>query len=226
MLPLLWGLSTSLKLESKVYAATLQWIPQPFTFASYRSVLANAAMLGFFRNSVVIAAGTTAVALVVGVLGGYGFSRHRFPGRTALLWSVLFTQLLPRVAVAIPFYVTLRDLHLLNTYPGLILVYLMIVFPVSIWLLKGFFDRLPREIEEAATIDGCSTLQLLLRIVLPISGPAIAAVAMYAFIIAWNEFLFALVFTNGPSREPLSEALAFFITDNGVQWGQLMRPRC
>jgi ABC-type glycerol-3-phosphate transport system permease component len=222
LLPLLWALSTSLKRESQVYTSVVQWIPHPFTLESYQSVFANTAMIGYFRNSLIIAAGTTIIALIVGVLGGYGFSRPRFPGRTALLWSVLFTQLLPRVAVTVPFYVTLRNIHLLNTYPGLILVYLMVVFPVSVWVLKGFFDNLPREIEEAAMMDGCSVPQLLVRIVLPLSGPAIAAVAMYAFILAWNEFLFGLIFTNGPSHQPLSVALALFITDNGIQWGQLM----
>jgi ABC-type glycerol-3-phosphate transport system permease component len=110
----------------------------------------------------------------------------------------------------------------MNSYTGLVLVYLMAIFPVAIWMLKGFFDNIPIEIEEAAVIDGCSLPQLLWHVVIPISRPALGAVAMYAFIIAWNEFLFALVFTTGLSRRPLSVALAFFIDENGIRWGELM----
>lgn len=222
LIPLAWGLSTSLKPESKVYASPPQWIPNPLTLDNFAAIVHNGSMLRYLGNSAIISVGTTLLALVVGILGAYGFSRRRFPGRSPLLWSILFTQLFPRVVVIVPFYITLRNLDLLNTYPGLILVYLMITFPVAIWLLKGFFDRVPAEIEEAGVIDGCSTLQLLYRIVLPISLPAIAAVAMYAFVLAWNEFLFALVFTNGLDKRPISVGLAFFINENGVEWGQLM----
>jgi ABC-type glycerol-3-phosphate transport system permease component len=124
--------------------------------------------------------------------------------------------------VIVPFFVTLRNLQIMNTYQGLILVYLMVTVPVAIWLLKGFFDKVPKEIEEAAIVDGCSLPQLLWLVVLPMARPALVAVAMYSFILAWNEFLFALVFTNGLERRPLSVALAFFIDENGIQWGQLM----
>ena len=160
--------------------------------------------------------------MVVGVLGGYGFSRYRFPGRNTLLWSVLFTKLFPRVVVIVPVLRDARNLQIMNTYQGLILVYLMVTFPVAIWLLKGFFDKIPIEIEEAAIVDGCILPQLLWHVVLPMARPALVAVAMYSFILAWNEFLFALVFTNGLERRPLSVALAFFIDENGIRWGELM----
>jgi ABC-type glycerol-3-phosphate transport system permease component len=135
---------------------------------------------------------------------------------------VLLTKLFPRVVVIVPFFVTLRNLQLMNTYQGLILVYLMVTFPVAVWLLKGFFDKIPVEIEEAAIVDGCSLPRLLWNVVLPMSRPALVAVAMYTFILAWNEFLFALVFTNGLEHRPLSVALAFFIDENGIRWGELM----
>jgi ABC-type glycerol-3-phosphate transport system permease component len=111
---------------------------------------------------------------------------------------------------------------MLNTYPGLILVYLMVVMPISVWLLKGFFDNVPREIEEAAIVDGCSAVGMLLRIVIPISIPAIAAVGMYTFILAWNEFLFALLMTTDATTRTISVALAFYIDEAGVHWGPLM----
>jgi multiple sugar transport system permease protein len=220
--PILWGLSTSLKREGDIYTFPPTWIPAPLTFEHYISVLHNPAILRGFANTLVIAVATTAIALVVGILGAYGFSRYRFPGRDTLLWSVLLTQLFPRVVVIVPFFVTLRNLDLMNTYQGLVLVYLMVIFPIAIWMIKGFFDRLPVEIEEAAIVDGASLWRLLWQVVVPMSRPALAAVAMYSFILAWNEFLFALVFTSGAEKRPLSVGLAFFIDENGIRWGELM----
>ena len=221
-LPLLWGISTALKIPSEVYAFPPTWIPKTFTFDNFLSVVQNQNLIRAFFNTLIIASGTTLVALLVGVLGGYGFARYKFPGRNGLLWAVLFTKLFPRVVVIVPFFVTLRNLQMMNTYQGLILVYLMVTFPVAIWLLKGFFDKIPVEIEEAAVIDGCNLPQLLWHVIIPMSRPALVAVAMYSFILAWNEFLFALVFTNGLERRPLSIALAFFIDENGIRWGELM----
>ncbi len=221
-LPLLWGISTALKIPSEVYAFPPTWIPKTLTFDNFMSVVQNQNLIRAFFNTLIIASGTTLVALIVGVLGGYGFARYKFPGRNTLLWAVLFTKLFPRVVVIVPFFVTLRNLQMMNTYQGLILVYLMVTFPVAIWLLKGFFDKIPVEIEEAAVIDGCNLPQLLWHVIIPKSRPAMVAVAMYSFILAWNEFLFALVFTNGLERRPLSIALAFFIDENGIRWGELM----
>jgi ABC-type glycerol-3-phosphate transport system permease component len=222
VLPLLWGISTALKVSSDVYAFPPVWIPETITFENFVAVVHNPTLIRSFFNTLIIASATTLAALVVGVLGGYGFSRYRFPGRNTLLWSVLFTKLFPRVVVIVPFFVTLRNLQLMNTYQGLVLVYLMVTFPVAIWLLKGFFDKIPLEIEEAAIVDGCSLPRLLWEVIIPMSRPALVAVAMYAFVLAWNEFLFALVFTNGLERRPLSVALAFFIDENGIRWGELM----
>ncbi|MBS7700759.1 MULTISPECIES: carbohydrate ABC transporter permease [unclassified Chelatococcus] len=221
-LPLIWGISTALKVPSEVYAFPPSWIPTTLTFENFFLVVQNKNLLRAFLNTLIIASGTTFIALVVGVLGGYGFARYHFPGRNMLLWSVLFTKLFPRVVVIVPFFITLRNLQMMNSYQGLILVYLMVTFPVAIWLLKGFFDKIPVEIEEAAVIDGCNLPQLLWYVILPMSRPAMIAVAMYSFILAWNEFLFALVFTNGLERRPLSIALAFFIDENGIRWGELM----
>ena len=146
VVPLVWGLSTALKTTNVQYSFPPKWIPDPVTFEHFISVLNNKAIIRGFVNTLVVSSSTTAVALVVGVLGGYGFSRFRFPGRQPLLWSVLFTQLFPRVVVIVPFFITLRHLNLMNTLPGLVLVYLMVVFPVSVWLIKGFFDKIPVEI--------------------------------------------------------------------------------
>jgi ABC-type glycerol-3-phosphate transport system permease component len=221
ILPVLWGLSTSLRSQSEQYLYPPRWIPSEPTLDNYVAIIENDFIRSGLINTMLVATGTTLIALVVGVLGAYGFSRYRFPGRTPLLWSVLFLQLFPRVVVIVPFFITLRNLELLNTRQGLILVYLMVVLPVSIWLIKGFFDKMPVEIEEAAIIDGCSIPRLLWSVVLPITKPALAAVVMYSFILAWNEYLFALVFTQSRDARPLSVVLGYFMDDLGIDWGRL-----
>lgn len=221
IIPILWGFSTSFKFETDVYATPPQWIPQHFTFANYLEVFNNPAMLRYFLNSSIISVGCTVLSLIIAVLAAYGFSRYRFAGKQVLLWSILFTRILPRVTIIIPFFVLLRDLRLINTYPGLIWVYLIIVTPLAVWLLKGYIDSVPYEIEEAAIVDGCSPLKILTHIILPIAMPAVSAVGMYAFILAWNEFLFAFVMTNGISVRPISIGLAFYIDEGGIHWGPL-----
>jgi ABC-type glycerol-3-phosphate transport system permease component len=220
--PILWGLSTALTPTADLYSYPPAWVPSPLTFDHFIAVLQNQNIINGFVNTLIVSVATTFLALVVGLLGAYGLSRYRFPGRKTLLWSVLFTQLFPRVVVIVPFFITLRHLGLMNTRPGLVLVYLMVVFPIAIWLMKGFFDKIPKEIEEAAVVDGCSLPRLLWQIVIPMCRPALVAVAMYSFILAWNEFLFALVFTQGAELRPLSVALGFYIDQNGIQWGELM----
>jgi ABC-type glycerol-3-phosphate transport system permease component len=176
----------------------------------------------YFINTMILAVGTSLVTMVISILAAYGFSRYKFTGSKFLIWTILFGRILPRVSVIIPFYIILRNLKLLNTYPGLILIYLTICLPVAVWMLKGYFDHLPIEIEEAALIDGCSPLSMLLRIVVPMSGPIVVTVAMNAFILSWNEFLFALTMTNGRAIRPIAVGLAFFNDEMGVRRGPLM----
>jgi ABC-type glycerol-3-phosphate transport system permease component len=220
--PVLWSLSTSLKPEAKTIAIPPRWIPDEVTFTHYRAVLNDPRMMRYFLNSFVTAAFSTIIALVVGVLGAYGFSRYRFPGSNTVMISILFTRMLPRVALIVPFFVTLQKLGLYNTRTGLVLVFLIITMPLSIWLLKVFFDAVPFEIEEAAIVDGCSVPGVLMRIVVPITLPGIASVGMYVFITAWNEFLFALTMTKGVQLRTISVGLAFFIDEFGIRWGSLM----
>ncbi len=222
LFPIIWAVSTSLKTQAQIYALPPEWIPSPITLINYFEVFTESKMGRFFWNTIVVSVGATSISLIVGIMAAYGFSRYKFPGSKTILWSIMFTRVLPRVTLIVPFYITLRNLKLLNTYPGLILVYLMVVMPISVWLLKGFFDNVPYEIEEAAIVDGCSSVSLLTRIIVPLSLPAIAAVGMYAFILAWNEFLFALLMTTDAHTRTISVALAFYIDEAGIHWGPLM----
>ncbi len=179
-------------------------------------------MMHYFVNTVILSTGTTLITMVVSVLAAYGFSRYKFTGCRCLIWTILFARVLPRVSVIIPYYIILKEMKLLNTYQGLMLVYLTICLPVAVWMLKGYFDNLPVEVEEAAVVDGCSPFGVLVKIVIPMCKPILATVAMNAFILSWNEFLFALTMTDGKAMRPIAVGLAFFIDEMGVHWGELM----
>jgi ABC-type glycerol-3-phosphate transport system permease component len=222
LFPVIWCLSTSFKPEAIIYRTPPEWIPRPPTLVNYQQILTNPYMGRYFFNTLVLAVGTSIVTMFVSVLAAYGFSRYRFTGSKFLIWTILFARILPRVSVIVPFYIILRNFHLINTYPGLILIYLTVCLPVAVWMLKGYFDNLPIEIEEAAVIDGCSAVSLLMRIIIPMSGPIVVTVIMNAFILSWNEFLFALTMTSGRAIRPIAVGLAFFIDEMGVRWGPLM----
>lgn len=222
VLPFLWTVSTSLKTGVEVYSAHPTFLPHPVTLENYIAVFRDANMMKSFANTVKIAAISTIISTVVSVLSAYGFSRYRFPGNKTLLTSILFTRLLPRVTLLVPFYVTLSRLKLVNTYTGLTLLYLVVGIPTTIWLMKGFIDGLPYEVEEAAVVDGCNPLQVLTKVVVPMVKPAIATVAMFSFILSWNEFLFPLLMAKDRSIRPIAVSLAFYIDESGIRWGPLM----
>ena len=222
LLPVLWALSTSFKPDHMMFEHPPQWIPREITFHHYNEVIRNEDMVRYFRNTFITAISSTLVGLMIGIFGAYGFSRYKFPGNKTILLSIMVTRLLPRVALIIPFLAILRNLGLYNTRPGLIMVFMVITLPLSLWMLKGFFDSIPYEIEEAAIVDGCSPLGILFKVNLPMILPAVASVGMYIFITAWNEFLFNLTMTQGVRLRAISVGLAFYIDELGVRWGSLM----
>ena len=222
LFPVLWCLSTSLKTESEIYRLPPSWIPEIVTLKHYKEILGRSDMMHYFVNTVILSTGTTLSTMVVSVLAAYGFSRYKFTVIRCLICTILFARVLPRVSVIIPYYIILKEMKLLNTYQGLMLVYLTICLPVAVWMLKGYFDNLPVEVEEAAVVDGCSPFGFLVKIVIPMCKPILATVAMNAFILSWNEFLFALTMTDGKAMRPIAVGLAFFIDEMGVHWGELM----
>ena len=220
--PLLWSIVTSFKTPSQTYAWPPVIIPHPFTWQNYGTVLFSSTMVRMFENTAITAFFSTIVSGVVSLLAAYGFSRFKFPGKNFLFGSILFSRLLPRVTLLIPFYIILAKLGLINHKGGLVLVYLMVAMPITVWMLRGYVDTVPFEIEEAAIVDGCGTFGVLFRIVVPMLAPAIVAVSMYAFILAWNEFLMPLLFTKDITSRTISVGLAFYIDDSGVQYGPMM----
>ena len=220
--PFLWMAVSSIKVLKELYTIPPTWIPAHPTLRNYVHVLFDSNIPRYFLNSVVISVGSTVLAMALAVFASYGFARFRFRGKAFYQSFVLVGQLLPTAAIIVPLFVTLRYLHLVNTYLGLILVYMIITLPLSVWMLTSYFKAIPVELEEAAIIDGASRLGVLFRITLPLSIPGLAAVMVYAFITTWNEFIFALCFAQDASVKTLPIGLAEFSTEFNTDWGAVM----
>jgi ABC-type glycerol-3-phosphate transport system permease component len=216
LFPIYWITTASFKTELALYARPPQWLFTPI-LDNYARVLTNIPFFQYLKNSLVIAIGTTLGSLVLGTLVGYGFARFHFRGSEAVRFLVLVTRMAPRMVLVVPYYLMMQRLGLLDTYTGLLVAYVSFALPFSIWLLIGFFVDVPLDVEEAAMIDGCSRLGVLIRIVIPIAAPGLVVAAIFAFLVSWNEFLFALILTG--SRTPLiTVTMAQFVHELGVEW--------
>lgn len=222
LFPFWWMVLSSVKTLRELYTVPPIWWPAAPTWENYRTVLFESNIPRYFLNSIIISVGSTALALVLAIFASYGFSRFNFKGKPLLQSFVLVGQLLPTAAIIVPLFVTLRVLNLVNTYWGLILVYMIITLPLSVWMLTSYFKNIPVELEEAAIIDGASRLECLFRITLPLSLPGLASVMVYAFVTTWNEFIFALCFATDSSVKTLPIGLAEFSTEFNTDWGAVM----
>ncbi|MDP6906106.1 MAG: sugar ABC transporter permease [Candidatus Thalassarchaeaceae archaeon] len=171
------------------------------------------------RNSLVISIGTTLLGLALAIPAGYAFSRFKFRGREQAMFSFLLVQMFPGIIILVPYYLVMKTLGLLNTSMGLILAYSVTALPLCVWMLKGFFDTVPRELEEAALLDGCSQAQVFRRVILPLSLPAVAVTALFSFLAAWNEYLLALTFMSDNEKFTLPVGLASMIMSKNPMWG-------
>jgi ABC-type glycerol-3-phosphate transport system permease component len=188
----------------------------------YLALFSQREFLGPIVNSLVVASCTTLLSISLGALCAYALARLHFRGRGLLLAGVLGISMFPQIAIVSPLYLMLRELRLIDTYPGLLLPYLTFATPLAIWLLFGFFRQLPKAIEEAARIDGANRLRVLVEIVAPLSLPALVTTAVLVFIYSWNEFLFALSFTLSPEMHTVPVAIALFRGQYQVPWGQVL----
>lgn len=219
--PLAWAMSSAFKLDSEILTG-LNFLPVNPTLDNFRFVLQGTEFSTWLRNSLLVATGTTLVALVVGAMAGYAMSRWRFRGQAVYGNTLLIVQMFPGVMLAIPLFLLLSQYGLIDTLWALLLTYLTFSLAFAVWMLKGYFDAIPREIEEAALIDGANRFEIIWRIVLPLSGPGIVTVAVFTFLLAWNEFFFAYVFLVTESRYTLSIGMYSFIQEFTTQWGNIM----
>ena len=219
--PLAWAISSAFKSDTEIMT-NLSIIPAHPTLDHFKVVLRESDFGRWFLNSLLVAFGTTFLAIVVGSLAGYAMSRWRFRGRGVYGNSLLVIQMFPGVMLAIPMFLLLTKFHMIDTLWALLVTYLTFALAFSVWMLKGYFDGIPREIEEAALIDGTGRLGALRHVIMPLAGPGIVTVAVFSFLLSWNEFFFAYVFLASPGKFTLSLGLYSFIQQFTTQWGNIM----
>jgi multiple sugar transport system permease protein len=222
LVPFYWMIVTSLKTDREIYGFEATLIPRKPTLAAYQRLFRQTPFVKYVRNSSIIAVSTTLASMVFGCLGAYALARLRFPGRGVIARGLVFTYLVPPSLLFIPLFAVMSTLRLTDTHEGLILAYLGFTVPFCTWLLMGYFHSVPLELEEAALVDGCSRLGTLVRIILPMSLPALAVVAFFSFTLAWNEFLYAQVFVNSVEVRTITIGLTLFIIEDVFFWGPMM----
>jgi multiple sugar transport system permease protein len=222
LFPLFWMVLASIRPVIETLHDPPIWLPQQLTFSAYRKLLSDRTQLSYFINTYIIATSTAALTVALSALCAYGFSRFRIRGARLFLLGVLALQLLPNVAVILPFFNLAQKFHVHNSYGALVIADTAFALPIAIWLLKGFFDSIPREIEEAALLDGCTPFQSFLYVMLPLALPGLVGTGVFAFLWAWNEFLFAVVLTSGSGVAPLTVRMSQFFSQYGRDWNSIM----
>lgn len=222
LFPLAWMVLTSLKTDAEIYAFDFTWLPIRPTLEHYNSVVKTYNFLHHFGNSLVVAVTSTVLATTSATLGAYAIARLRFVGRDIIDRMVLFIYLIPVILLVLPFFIVLSSLGLHNTRLGLILATTTYALPFSLWVLKGFLQKIPVEIEQAALIDGASRLSAFVRVVLPLAIPGIITATLFSFILAWNDYLFALVIVSSDPLKTLPLVISGVAQDYSASDGALM----
>lgn len=227
LLPVLWMFGTSLKSPAEQFDTNVRLFPENPVWENYSKIWSTIPLSRYFFNSLVISLCTVVICLLISVFASYALSKFRFHGRQLFGISALFTQLMPGVLFLLPIYVMMvmfqqtTGIQMTGTYKAVILTYATFGIPFSIWMMRSYFDTIPNELAEAGLIDGCSRMSAFFRIILPLAAPGIAATAMYIFIVAWNEVLFATVLTNETTRT-YAIGLREFEKQYTKDYGQLM----
>lgn len=216
--PVLWVLLTSLK--PPAYATTTDFFKDT-TLTNYTNLLNDTPFLTWFANSLLVAGLTTVLGVFTAATTGYAVSRFRFPGKRGLMWTLLITQMFPVAVLIVPIYNIMSSMGLLNQPVGLVITYLTIAVPFCAWMMKGFFDTIPREIDESGQVDGLTPFGTFWRLILPLAKPGIAVTAFYSFVTAWGEVAYASAFMVGDENLTLAGGLQKFVNQYGAQWGPM-----
>ena len=219
--PYVWMFLTSVKPTLELYEFPVRYLPSAVGFEAYEQLFNATPFLRFFRNSAIVAVSTVAFTTITATLAAYALSRFRIPGKSIILVVLLVTQLMPAVLLVIPLFISLRSFGLLNSPLGLTLVHSAFALPFTTYLITGFLDGIPKELDEAAKIDGCSDLGAFRWVVLPLLAPSLAAASTYVFIYSWNEFIYALTFMTRESARTLPVGLHGFIGEFLIRWDLL-----
>jgi len=221
LFPLYWMLTTSFKPEAEIFQIPATLFPESLALENYEFAFSETQIPLYFLNSVIYVLGTLVVVLVCGSLAAYGMSRFKFRFKVGFLLVLLLTQVMPMTTLIVPLFISFGELGLLNNRLALVAVYAAIQLPLAIWLLLSYFNSVPREIDEAARIDGCTNLQVLIQIILPLAKPGLMAVGLSVAIWVWQELMLATTFTTMDSMRPLMAGISASIGRAGVRWGQM-----
>lgn len=219
--PFLWQVSTSFQEDRLLSSPTPSFLPWPGTFDHFRNIFVEKEFHLYIVNSAIVAGLTTLFCLAIGGAAAFALARLRVYYRFGILALILSVSMFPQIAIVAPLYLAASSLGLMNTYTVLVIIYLSLGLPLVIWVLFGYFQTIPREIDEAAIIDGAGPLRLLISVILPMSLPGFVTTGLLAFIMAWNEFMFALAFTSGVERQTIPVGIANFTNLYYVPWGDL-----
>ena len=218
IVPVLWILDTSFSPGNSLTSSD-GFSLGDWTTEHFNNILSSDEFYLWVKNSLIVSIGTTVLGLSIAIPAGYGFSRYNFYGKKSIMFSFILVQMFPGVIIIVPYFILMKTLGLLNSSIGLIFAYSVTALPLCVWMLKGYFDTIPRELEEAARIDGCSQFKVFWKIIIPLSLPAIAVTALFSFLAAWNEFLLALTFNTSNENYTLPIGLASFISPTKQLWG-------
>ena len=220
--PLLWMLVSSFKPAEQLFVSPPRLLPSTLTLDWYRNVMLQSDAPTYFRNSLVIGAATTAICLSIGALAAYGVTRFEFPGKRVFLIGALLSYVFPAIVLFVPIYMIINSLGLIDALAGVVIAHTILTFPFALWMLRSFFIAIPREIDEAAWVDGASYFMTFVAIILPLALPGVFSVGVFVFVLSWNEYLFAGVLITSGSLKTIPVGISEFITSFDVRWGEIM----
>lgn len=220
--PILWMFLNSFKPNSEIFAWPPTWISERFSFDAYKAIFQSPDQIRFFINSYVIAGTVVVFTLVIGILAAYAFSRFDFPGKSIINTLIVSVQAVPPITLLIPYLSLIVTLKLYNTYWALILTYMLFTLPYAILMTTGYFNTLPKDLDEAVMIDGGSRFKALWRILVPTAIPGLVSVGMYTFMQAWNEYLFALALTKTNNMRTVPVGINLLMGQHAYEWNQMM----
>ncbi|TCL76270.1 carbohydrate ABC transporter membrane protein 2 (CUT1 family) [Hydrogenispora ethanolica] len=222
IVPVLWMVSTSLKTMVEMFTIPPVWIPKVITWEAFSRIWVDYPFGGYFWNSLVVVASATLISLAFSALAGYGVSRFQFRGKGVFLTFLLITQMFPSIMLLIPYYKVMRTLGLINTYTGLTLAYVSFTIPFCSWMMLGYFQGIPKELDAAASIDGCGKFRTFAQILLPLTLPGLAATAIYSFLVGWNEYMFAMILTTSENMKTVPVGIGQLIGQYRIAWNDIM----
>jgi multiple sugar transport system permease protein len=220
LVPFVLFVSSAFKSQAQVTSIPPRWWPD-FSFTFFRSALKNYGIMHYLLNSIIVAGSTTLITITLGTLGGYALARLTKRWGHLILMGILACAMFPQIAIAGPIWRFLQMMGWLNTYHGLVLPYVALTLPLAIWILTLFFQEIPRELESAGLVDGCTRFGTLIRVVLPVSTPGLFTASILCFIYAWNEFFLALLIMTDPARQTMPVGIALFQGEHTVPWGEI-----